>query len=411
MLLRVVTLLVALVCVLFVCPDHAHSKQPLHWSDIEDVIDRHPEMQLIKDEVSSAKAEVAISSQYPNPEIGGSIGQSKSHDGKDSALIWGVELEIPIETSGNFYNETRAAKAGLKASKLEAGVRILEIKNKLKGLFYKIAIGQKLLEVQTENLAQLGKLVNIAKKRVELGEAREMEALRLEIEYEKLQLEVNSSKRNLDAVKKGFNVWFGNKLDADYTVEINWQDLPEVPDLNTVVNKTNSQHPLMKAASLRLDASKSLVKAEKHRVLPDLSIGGFYENELDSKSYGGMLSMKLPVWNWNGGSIAKARAENDAAKHEKELLKFELTNSIFEAHSEAVQAISKARAYNSSILPKARKTNKAVGEMYRVGEANIADVIDTRRSQIEIETETLGSYIDGWLAYLNFITLVGGDYE
>lgn len=390
---------------------NAQQADALRWSDIEAAINKHPAMRLAQDEVAVAKAQIGVSRQYPNPEISASLGQGRAFDGSETALIWGIELEIPIDAPGSYLNEKEAAKAGYKAAEYETAARRLEIYRQLKGLFYRIAIGQEQQKVQNESLLQLKRLVEVAGLRVDQGEARPMEVARLEIELEKLQSDVAAEKENLNAIRSNLNLWLGDKLPMDFKVEVTWRDLPEIPQLKSIIHQVLKLHPSLLAAGQRVTASKALTRAERNRLLPDIKLGGFYDREMDAHNYGGMLSIELPLWNWNRGSISKARAEESAARNEQELAQKELIASVQGAHAAANLAIKRARRYAERILPMARKIGEELEAMYRVGEMDIIDVLDSRRSLIETETDMLAAFKDGWLAYLDLVALMGGDNE
>ena len=412
MLIHYVTKITAILALLMsVSVASAQQERKLSWSDIESAIERHPALKLIEGETAAAEAEIGISRQYPNPELGASIGQGRSLDGSETALIWGIELEIPIDAPGAYLNETEAAQAGYQAAKYDASARRLEILRQLKGLFFRIVIGQELLRVQNESLDQVDRLVQVARLRVDQGEARPMEVARLEIEQEKLQADAFAAGKQLAAFRANLNLWLGGKLPDDFEVESDWRTLPDIPDLSVVVENARKRHPSLLAAARRIVASEAQTRAERHRLFPEIKLGGFYDRELDAHNYGGMLTIELPLWNWNRGGIAKARADESATRHRRELAEHELISAIQQAQAAASQAIERARRYAESILPKARHTGEALDAMYRVGETNIIDVLDTRRNLIETETDMLAAFNEGWLAYLDLITLMGGDHE
>ncbi len=409
---HIVTLCIAAFLLTFgVQAPHAQEASVLRWSDIEAAIDRHPTMKRATAQTDAAQAEIGVSRQYPNPEIGASIGQGRANDGSESGLVWGIELEIPIDAPGAYLNETEAAQAGHQAARAEVLVRRLQVERDLKTLFLSIAFGQERLQLKEENVARLTKLVDIARLRVTQGEARPMEATRLEIELEKEKLERASVKRELDAQRDSLNLWMGGKLPAEYSISFAWKELPTLPERNHMFEHTQRNHPELRSAALHIKAAAAHTRAERHELFPNMSIGGFYDRELDAYNYGGMLSIELPLWNWNRGGIAKARAEERIARHEREVIERELRSTTLLAYAKAEEAILRARRFADSILPKARQAAEEFAAMYRVGETGLVDLLDTRRERNQLETDMLAAFEAGWLAHLELITLLGGDHE
>jgi outer membrane protein TolC len=148
--------------------------------------------------------------------------------------------------------------------------------------------------------------------------------------------------------------------------------------------------------------------AEQWRRLPEIEIGGFYERELDARSYGGAIEIAVPIWNWNSGEVAQARAAKQKAQHGLELKRFEVETALRESHASAVASLEKARSFRDVILPKAAETAAALERMYQVGEVDVMNVLDARRGLIEIEAELLEANLESQLAHLEVIALIGG---
>jgi len=383
----------------------------LKLEDLVKVVDQHPALKIANTNTKIAEAEIGITRQYPNPEISASIGVGRAIDSSDSALIWGVELEIPIDAPGAYVKQTAAAKEKFRAEKYLVLAKRIEILRQIKGIGFKVAIGQEMLRVKKDSMEQILKLVEIAKLRVQHGEARAVEVARLEIEKEKMLAEVVAFEKNLLAMKSNLNLWFGGKFPTTFEVEANWKDFPSLISVEDAVQLAKDQHPSIKASKLKINAAIKNTKAEKHLLMPEMKLGAFYGRELDAHNYGGMLSVELPVWNWQSGSIAKAQAEELAARYRKTLLERELVEDIQTVHAEASQSIGRAKRYSERILPIAKKNVEDIEAMYSIGEMDLIDVLDARRNLIETETNMLAAFYQGWLSYLDLMMLMGEENE
>ncbi len=405
-LLAVIILAVCLIPI----PGFGQEQKVVQWADIEVLLDQHPTLLATQSEVDAAKASIRLSRQYPNPEVTASYGRGESLEGDDSAVIWGVEVEIPFDKPGTFINESRAAKANWKAAESEAVMERREVVRQIKALFFQTVIGWERVDSLHRSREQMKQLVETARLRVTHGEAPPTELTRLEIEFEKVDMDFLAARQNLNVVQKSLDIWLGGKLPDVYRVQADWTNLPSLPSLETSMNSIEAEHPELNAAQQRIVAADSLLRAERNRLFPEIKIGGFYDEELDARNFGGMVAIEVPLWNWNIGGMKKARAERSAAKYRKVYLQRELIDSVQQAHTQASQFIERAHRYRDSILPKAKETAKAHERLYKIGETSVMDLLDARRSLIETETEMQDAFLEGWLAYLDLIDLMG-DYN
>ena len=377
------------------------------WADAKALLDQHPTLLATQADLEAAKAEIRMSRQYPNPAVGGSYGIAHAMEGDESEPVWGVEVEVPIDKPGTYINETRAAKANYQAAKSQAVMTQRAVLYQVKFAFFKTALAWEKRASLGQSRDRMAQLVQVARMRVDHGEAPPTELLRLEIELEKTEADFASAKQELLTCSKNLDLWLGGGLPEGYRAKVEWEDLPELENLESVMKNAQQDHPQLAAAQNHVEASKALYKVEKNRLFPELGIGGFYEKELDAKAYGGMVTVEVPLWNWNVGGMKTAKAKLKSAKFQKTNTERQLIQSIRESHAQASLAIAKALRYRDAILPKAREVANAGERLYQIGETSVMDLIDSRRSLAENETEMHEAYLDGWQAYFNLLTLIG----
>jgi len=404
---------------LFIClfssafPDNGWSKTGeatvIKWKDVKDLLDTIPSMRQSQEEVKAARAGINLAGQYPNPELGFTVGSEEARATSESAFIWGLEFEIPIESPGSIIMERRAAKEDFEAARHSDAANRLEAHRLLKTVFIQIAIENKICKSLSDNHSQLEQLVEFIRRRIEQGEARPMEQTRIEIELERAGVQLQAAEKKLQALRKSFNVSLGGKLPDDFEVEFDVNTLPDIPSLDKAIDYSKRKHPAILSAEHNLASATARTKAEKHQLFPDMTLGGFYNHEAEANNYGAMLNIELPLWNWNLGGIARASAEENAARYRQGALDRENQSAVCEAHATAEGARERAFSYAERILPKAHSNAENIQSMYRIGEINLMDVMDAKRGLIEIETETLTAISECWSAYFELMALTGDD--
>jgi cobalt-zinc-cadmium efflux system outer membrane protein len=379
------------------------------WEEIEQAIDRHPALRVAGSNVDEAAGAVGASRQYPNPVLGVGLGRAEAVEGEEEDRIWELEVSFPILSFGAYRADISAAKAERDAVTSEAAALRLEVIRQLSETFYRIAHDQQRLATLEESGAQLDALIEVARLRVEMGEARPLEPSRLEIERSRVGVEITEARETARMRRSQLNLWLGSALPSAFRVQADLSELPELPRLEEVVAQAVARHPEIHAAANRLRAQSARLKAEQWRRFPEIEVAGFYEKELDARSVGGAVEIAVPLWNWNSGKIAQARAAKVRTQHDQQLKLIEIETAARESHAAAVVALEKSKSFRDVILPKASETTSALERMYQIGEVDVMDVLDARRGLIEIEAELLEANLESQLAYLEMVTLMGGD--
>ena len=162
-------LLFLIVIVLVMClipiPVFGQEQQVVQWADIEVLLDQHPALLATQSEVDAAKAGIRLSWQYPNPEVGASYGRGEALEGEESAVIWGVEVEIPIDKPGTYINESRASRANWKAAESEAVMARRGVVRQIKAIFFQASIGWERVDSLQRSREQMKQLVETARLR------------------------------------------------------------------------------------------------------------------------------------------------------------------------------------------------------------------------------------------------------
>jgi len=405
--------LLAVACAGAQAPGQASPEVPtpatLTWGEIAEAIDRHPSLGAARSAVAAAKADVSAARAYPNPEVGLGLGTAEALEGEHRRGIWEIEISVPVLSPLAYRAGVKAAEAARQAVAHEAQVRRLDASAQLRALFLSLAHGQEQLRVLTQSLRQMERLAEVARLRVQHGEARPLEVQQFEIELARIELEVDEASGRQMANLQTLNDWLGGRLPADVHIEADLGALPLLPTLEVALATAERRHPELQATALRVESAAYQLRAEQWTRWPEISAGGFYERELDARSYGARVTLALPLWNWNGGGVARARAQQEEARWLRELAGRELAGAVRAVHAEAAAALSRTQRYQQEILPKAAATAAALERMYQIGEADVLAVLAAGREANSIEAQLWDANLQAHLAALRLVTLMGGE--
>jgi len=376
------------------------------WQDILRLADRHPRLAAGRLGVAAARGAARAAGALPNPTLDATLGRARALEGSESRREWELALTLPLGWIAERGPRVEAAMAQVDASLEEARAVRRDVLLELRILFWNLAHDQARVAALEALQSQTAELARLVSRRVEKGEARPSEATRVEIELEKVANQLESGWVSRRARQGQLGLWVHGGPGSELVVDADLASVPDAGGLDQALAASRSGHPLLEAARARLRALSSEAGAEKRAWLRGAGVRGFVASELDARSSGGGIALDLPLWNWNSGPIAQARAQREAARRELEWETRKLESAVIEAHA-ACEAASRAAArYRDRIIPRSESAASIMEKTYRLGEASLLELIDARRVLVETRLEYLAALAQAQLDYSRLRALV-----
>jgi cobalt-zinc-cadmium efflux system outer membrane protein len=365
--------------------DRQHSRDiRLSWREIVRWIDRNPSLAASRLHIEAARAAVVAESAIPNPTLEASLGEGQARIGDETRAEWGLQLTLPLGWLAGRQGKRAAAEAEMEATVGEAKVQRREVLLELKTLFWRLVYDQAHVLSLEALEAQTTELVRLVKKRVEQGEARPVEATRVELELEKVGSETVAARSARASRQAQLAQWLGWSSRAKPLWAVaELSALPAVPQLEAALAKLPLQHPQLAARRAQQRSLKARVLQEKMARVPDFSLTGSASEELDRRAYGVTLAVTLPLWNWNSGRVRQAEAQLAAGHKQAEASVLELQLAVIEAHGACQSATTNAARLGKEIVPRSAQVARVMEKTYQLGEASLLELIDARRTLLE----------------------------
>lgn len=258
-----------------------------------------------------------------------------------------------------------------------------EILLQLLTLFWDLGYQQARVASLDALASQTSDLVQAVKRRVEKGEARPVEATRVEIELDKVVNELEAARMALSSKRAALALWLGASPSTTIVAAVDLGAQPVVLERDEAMAKIRASHPSVLAARSRTRALGAALDTEKLARVPAFSLNGFTAHELDRRTYGVGLAVNLPVWNWNAGGIAQAQAKLAASKKQAEATTLQLEMAVIEAQSACQSSASTATRLGTDMVPRSQTAASTMERTYQLGEASLLEVIDARRTLLE----------------------------
>jgi cobalt-zinc-cadmium efflux system outer membrane protein len=377
------------------------------WPDIVGLVDQHPRLAAGKFQTDATRAATRVAGAAPNPTLEGTVGHGRAQTGDASRVEWGLTLSVPLGWLAQRGSRIKAAEAEVDVAMAESTALRREVLLQLRTLFWRLAYEQARVASLGALDAQTLQLAQTVKRRVERGEARPVEATRVEIELERVATELEAARTALTSRQATFALWLGSPAGKTIVAIVDLSVLPSAPDRKTALSRTRATHPAVAVARARTLALAAELYSEKLARVPAFSLAGFSANELDRRTYGVGLAVTLPLWNWNSSGIAQAEAKLAAGRKQVEAMSLEVETTVIEVQAACQASVLTAARLGNNMVPRSEAVASVMERTYQLGEASLLEVIDSRRTLLDAKRLHLSALAQAQIDCTRLGILVG----
>ncbi len=359
---------------------------------------------LITPNISVGSSYAAYSDPSFNPGTGNLSSSASSATLQASYTIFGRGKFAALKRS-------RAELDRAAAGETDAQFRIMLMTD---AGYYAVLADQELKRVAEARLERAQEQLSIARSRVQSGYAISSDSLQLLLEVNKAQLDVlrRDSALTVSRLHLGTLVGVTGPVDVE---PIDTTRLAELPfTLQQAVAELRTRGPgIVVARANELQANAAL-SFEREAYLPEITLSaqtGKYDSELFPSAFDRShfaVNISLPIW--NGGvrelSVARARAERDVAKAERE----ERERAAAEDMARAFNGYNTARAATDLArigIAAASENYRVQRARYREGSTTILDLLEAQVALTEAESALVQSRYAARLALAQLESLLG----
>jgi outer membrane protein, heavy metal efflux system len=378
----------------------------LSWPEVWRRLQQHPALAEAQARLNVAHGALDLARQFQNPNVEVTLGQGQGTGSSRTAMEWGVKLEIGLQEIWQRPAAVEIALAGIEGAGFESQFLGRKILAQVRSLFFVLYNDQGSVELLGKSEAQMKELVALVRLRVDKGEARPADLLRAENEYQRVRIEMGQAKTMLSTHRQQMRLFFPD-LSPDFTVQVVEGAEHPLPEREVFFKSVVEAHPLLGAGRAHLRELAGRLEQERSKRIPQFGLSGFYEQDLERQAYGGGLWIELPVWNWNQGGVAQARAEFDLGEARQQSVLRDLQSEALDAYQQCLQAEENVRVYREEILPHAQQSVEASERLFQIGEIGLMDVLDTGRVLFQARREYQEAQLQWRLSTTRLQTLNG----
>ena len=262
----------------------------------------------------------------------------------------------------------------------------------------------KIIEIETEEITDYTNLLNLARKKLELGDLEYSELSKLETQAQNTILKSEKNKTELRKYELNFKILTKQRA-QDLSRPLIYSEINNLDDTIILAQK---QNPKIKSTHQSLKAAQTAVLAESGKILPKVSLSFQNEHQQSSYYFNGepitnkviYLDISIPIFQSGSEytSIFKLNKQKQIANLENKLAVEELENRVreeyvkftsFKENLAAFQDVLK-NAVQSLTLAQDRLNKKDLSQMDYL--LNKIETSEFEKQVVDVECEMLLSW-------------------
>jgi len=317
-----------------------------------------------------------------NPSLDFEFGTAEPDDGSPEVAISGISVSQLLENPFKRQHRIRMAESEWKGADQTRLAITLEITFEIREHAWLILLLDAREDLARMNLTSLEEAYDLIATQVRLGETRELEAIRLDVEVRRARYSLNSIVTEKRFASRHLNALLGNGLPEEFEVagELTWERMTD----ETRVDEALRLHPLIGRSESELAFARNQLGLARSLVIPDPAISGFTGQELDGRISGVGISFEFPLWNQNAKEVTRARSIADMMSWELERTRLDLSTEIAVRQGHLTLSTEQLEIFEEGLLNQAEVSLQLSEASYRQGEISLLEFLDAQRTYYSI---------------------------
>ncbi len=389
---------------------------------VEYALANNGELKALRNEEEVARAGLERAGRFPNPtlELSADTGSMTGSPDRKSASI-GLSQEFL--TGGKRAKRQAIAERETEEVHYQIVDRERLLAVEVKNTFYELMLAQKRRELAQRAIDLNGRLLEITRERLAVGDIPELEVNLARVEMARSEGRKIEAERELNPLLARMRTLLGLSVgdEVNFDGSLERRPLAVTPaEFTRLALEKRPDLKSLEASRAKGDAAIDLAAAER---IPNVTLGlgytqeqsvdatGIAEEKTRDNLVGVRLSIPLPLFDRNQAGIREARARKQSVENRLDFARMSVAREIEGDHAR-LAAIDKALdLYTGGILPQLEENLKLVQEAYQIGEVGILAVIEEQKKFLEVNDGYLTALYNRQTALTKLEASVGADLE
>ncbi|MES2162948.1 MAG: TolC family protein [Pseudomonadota bacterium] len=365
------------------------------------------ELAASRHELGAVEGAVQQAGLLPNPTL-----SVERLDTRRDTRETTFQLSQPLELGGKRAARVQAAERGRDSAAAELALRQAEIRAAVIDGWFAVLAAQEHVRLaqQAAELAQ--RAAGATARRVVAGKVSPVEETRARVAASSVQLDLIRARSLLAGARQRLATLWGNPAPRFERVDGAIEALPELAPAEAMRSRLQ-RAPALALARSELARRQALAQVEVSKRTPDLTlnVGGKRSEELGRTQAIFGISLPLPLFDRNQGSVLESARRVDKARDELAATALRLEAELAQAREEFDVARQQAQALRGDILPGAQSAYDAASTGFEYGKFGFLDVLDAQRTLLQAQTQYLNALADAHRALAVIGRILGEEHE
>ncbi len=353
------------------------------------VADVGPDQAVARAQLPIAAADVRTARMFPNPTIGATGGQS------EPIVAGALTLHLPI--LGQLGAHVRAAEKALEQTRLETTLSLWRLRREARLAYYTVARADDELAIARQIETLTRRVAQIAAERYDAGAGSLLEKLQAQLIEDRALQDVLDRQAAERVARLELARLLGEPAGTLPPLGDSLATVGPTPSLEALLGESERAHPELRALEGERFAAEARAHAGRADLRPvfNLELGAELldpttcnsglTSDTGPRCVGprGALSFDLPVFNWNGGPIARAEAEARAATIKRDAAVQQIAMDVRAAYESFTAATTRARFFEARYVPAATQVEAMAREGFAAGRTGLLPLIEAQRSLLD----------------------------
>ena len=343
---------------------------------LEEAEARSPAIVAAQARVEAATARIRQAGFRSNPELSLEVenflgtGELSGVQATEATLSVSQRLDL----GGRRSSRVTAARAELLTQELQLAIARAELGRSVREQFARAITALDRLAVAVETEAAARELARVAGILVDAGRDPPLRAIRARSAAAQAAADLQAARAEEQAARATLAALFGvtqPMIGLEGSL-LELSSFPIEPDTSLEVRLAEAERLLAEA---QVD-----VEMASARLDPAVGVGVRYVNETGDAALVGGISMPLPIFDRNQGSVASARANVRAAEANLATARISARAQAITAQVNLDAATARVAALDGSAVPEAAEAARLAEISYREGRASLLELLDAREA-------------------------------
>lgn len=337
---------------------------------------QNSELAAVRNEVEATDGAAQQSRIIANPVLS-STWEEVGKPGRSTSL----EISQLIETGGKRSARIRAAGLGRDIATAEYDAKRIDVMTRVSQAFVDVLAAQRRKQISDQAVALAAQAADAVGKRVTAGKVSPVEETKAKLEAGAARIEAEQATRELASARKRLSAFWGNATPRFTEASGDLELLVVVPSLDTLEQRARSSPERMRAIA-EVARRGALLDGEKAKRYPDFTLGAGVKRTLDTRENLPLftLSMPLPIFDRNQGSLREALKRVDKARDEQSMIDTRLQSELGQTFERLKAIEMELTTLRDELLPGAKSAFDAATTGYQLGKFGFLDALDAQRT-------------------------------